>query len=135
MAHGTPDWVRIVQIAVTVENVPVVPEPATEVAAGGAGKYSGTDQTYQTVVTWTVAAEKVGELKEILVLSDDYDHTQVKITVGAVTWAEDWNPMAAMPIIFEDLKLAKTTAVKVEAKSTDGTAIEVDTIIVGKEIG
>lgn len=133
--HGTPDWVRMVQMVVTVENVPVVPEPATERAAGDADKYSGTDTTYQTVATWTVATDKVGELKEILILSDDYDHTEIKITVGAVTWCEDWAPQGAMPIIFEDLKLAEAAIVKVEAKSDDGTAIEVDAIIVAKEIG
>lgn len=135
MAHGTPDWVRMVQTVVTVDNEPIVPEPATERAAGDADNYSGTDTTYQEVASWTVATAKVGELKEILILSDDYDHTLVKVTVGAVTWATDWSPTAAMPIIFEDLKLAAGDEVKVEAKSSDGTAIDVDAIIVGKEIG
>uniref|UniRef100_A0A6M3M3U4 Uncharacterized protein n=1 Tax=viral metagenome TaxID=1070528 RepID=A0A6M3M3U4_9ZZZZ len=135
MAHGTPDWVRMVQVAVTVNNVPVVSEPATECAAGGAGNYSGSSTSYQTVKTWTVAAGKVGELKEILIISDDYAHTVCKVTVGSVVWAIDWSPTAAMPIVFEDLKLAAATVVKVEAKSDDGTAIDVDAIIVGKEIG
>lgn len=135
MAHGTQDWIRMVQITVIVENVPVVQEPATECAAGAAGNYSGTATTYQEVASWTVATEKVGDLKEILILSDDYDHTQVKITVGTVTWCEDWSPTGAMPIIFEDLKLAAATEVKVEAKSDDGTTIDVDAIIVAKEIG
>lgn len=135
MAHGTPDWVRMVQVAVTVENVPVVPEAATEWAAGGARKLSPLTGTYQVVKSWTVTPGKVGELKEILILSDDYAHTEVKITVGAVTWCGEWTPTASMPVIFEDLKLAGGTVVKVEARSTDGTAIEVDAIIVGKEIG
>ena len=135
MTHGAPDWVTIVQVAVTVENVPVVPEPATEVAAGGEGNYSGTDTTYQEVVSWTVSSGKVGELKEILIVTDDYVHTVIKVTVGTVTWAEDWSPTSAMPIIFEDLKLAEATEVKIEAKSSDGTAIDVDAIITGKEIG
>jgi hypothetical protein len=133
--HGTPDWVRMVQVAVTVDNVPVVPEPATERAAGDTGKYSGSATTYQEVASWTIATAKVGELKEILILSDDYDHTEIKITVGAVTWCTDWAPQGAMPIIFEDLKLAAASVVKVETKSDDGTAIEVDAIIVAKEIG
>ena len=135
MAHGTPDWVRMVQVAVTVENIPVVPEPATERAAGGAGNYSGSLQTYQEVVSWTVATGKVGDLKEILIITDDYDHTEIEVTVGAVTWCTDWSPTSAMPIIFEDLKLVAGTEVKVEAQSDDGTAIDVDAIIVAKEIG
>lgn len=135
MAIDAPDWVTVIQVAVTVENIPVVPEPTTEVAAGGDGNYSGVLETYQEVVSWTVSASKVGELKEILIVSDDYAHTLVKVTVGTVTWAMDWSPTSCMPIIFEDLKLAEATEIKVEAKSSDGTAIDVDAIIVGKEIG
>lgn len=135
MAKGTPDWVRMVQVVVTVLNVPVVPEPATEVAEGDAGNYSGVLQTYQTVASWTVSAAKVGELKEILIISDDYAHTLAQITIAGVVWETDWSPTQAMPIIFEDLKLAAGAVVLVEAKSSDGTAIDVDAIIVGKEIG
>lgn len=135
MARGAPDGVLMIQVAVTVENVPVVPLPATEEAAGGKGNYSGTDTTYQEVTSWTVSTDKVGELKEILVISDDYDHTEVKITIASEVWCTDWSPTSAMPIIFEDLKLAAAAEVKVEVKSSDGTAIDVDAIIVGKEIG
>jgi len=130
-----PDWITDVQVNIVVENVPVPPEPAKERAAGGAGNYSGVHETYQEVVSWTVADGKVGDLKEILVITDDYDHTEVKITVGSVTWCTGWSPTSAMPIIFEDLKLAEGTEVKVEAQSDDGTAIDVDAIIVAKEIG
>lgn len=135
MAHGAPDWVRIVQVAVTVENVPVVPEPARERAAGDTGRYTGTDTTYQKVASWTVAASKVGELKEIIILSSDYDHTDCQVTVGSITFATAWIVVSAIPLIFEDLKLAEATEVKVECKSTDGTSITVDAAIVGKEIG
>lgn len=135
MPNDTPDGVLMIQVAVTVDTMPVIPEVGTEVAAGAAGNYSGTDQTYQEVASWTVSTDKVGELKEILVLSDDYAHTLVQITVGSVTWCTDWSPTSAMPIIFEDLKLEAGQVVKVEAKSSDGTAIDVDAIIVGKEIG
>jgi len=109
--------------------------PTNKRAAGGVGKYSGTDTTYQSVVSWTVASGWEGELKEILILADDYAHTLIQITVGAVTWCTDWNPQGAMPIVFEDLRLAAGQVVSVEAKSDDGTAIVVDAIIVAKEIG
>jgi len=135
MAHGTPDWVRMVQVAVTVENVPIVPEAATEVAAGAEGDYNGTEQTYQEVCSWTVSTNKVGELKEILIISNLYTKTVTKVTIGGVTWATDWTPVSAMPLIFEDLKLAAGTEVEVEVKSSDGTEIEVYAIIVGKEVG
>lgn len=130
-----PDWITSVLVNVVVENVPVLPIPANEAAAGGVGNYSGTDQTYQEVVSWTVTADKVGELKEILIISDDYDHTEIQITIAGTVWCTDWSPTSSMPIIFEDLKLAAGVEVKVEAQSTDGTAIDVDAIIVSKEIG
>lgn len=108
--------------------------PATQEAAGAVGRYSGTATTYQTVASWTVETGKVGELKEITLLSDDYDHTHFKVTVGSIVFANNWLVQAAMPLIFEDLRLAAGSVVKVETKSTDGTAIVVDTVIVGKEI-
>jgi hypothetical protein len=125
-------WVQNVDVVV---NVPTPSQPASENAAGGAGRYTGTDTTYQTVVSWTVATNKLGELKEITVLSSSYAKTNLRITVGDVTFATNWVVQAAMPLIFEDLKLAAGKVVKVECKSTDGTSITVDAVIVAKEIG
>lgn len=135
MAGDLPDYTTAVQVAVTVEGELKYPEPASERAAGKTGRYSGTAQTYQEVASWTVAALKIGELKEIIILSDDYDHTYCQVTVGSVVYATNWIVISAMPLIFEDLRLAAATVVKVECKSTDGTAIVVDAVIVGKEIG
>lgn len=135
MARGAPDYITAVQVAVTVDAKLVLPEPATEKAAGDAGNYSGIAQTYQEVAKWTIASNKVGELKEILIISNNYDKTLARITIAGVVWETDWSPTSSMPIIFEDLKLASAIVVKVEAKSSDGTAIDVDALIVGKEIG
>ena len=129
MAHGAPDWTRQVQIVI------VEAQPADEAAAGDIGNYAGTDETYQTVASWTVATGKVGELKEILIISDDYAHTEVQITIAGTVFETDWSPTSAMPIIFEDLRLAAAAVVLVEAKSSDGTAIDVDATIIGKEVG
>lgn len=129
MARGAPDWTTQVQVVITEG------QPQEEAPGGGVGNYSGILQTYQEVVSWTVTAAKVGELKEILIISDDYAHTLAQITIGTTVWATNWSPTSAMPIIFEDLRLAAATEVKVEVKSSDGTAIDVDAIIVGKEVG
>lgn len=121
-------------LATDVESLEGYIVPSTQVAAGDVGRYSGTDTSYQTVASWTVATGKTGELKEITLLSDDYEHTVFQITVGSVTFATSWTVGGAIPIIFEDLRLAAGSEVKVEAKSTDGTAIVVDSIITAKEI-
>jgi hypothetical protein len=125
-------WVQNVNV---VLNTPTPSEPASENAAGGPGRYTGTATTYQTVVSWTVAADKLGELKEITILSTSYAKTVVRVTIGSVIWATDWTVQAAMPLIFEDLKLAAGAVVKVEVKSSDGTSITVDAVITAKEIG
>lgn len=135
MATGAPDGVLMIQVAVTVENVPVVPKPASECAAGKVGRRTTTSTSYLEVASWTVAALKIGELKEILIISSDYTETYVRVTVGSVVYAEDWIAGSALPLIFENLVLAAGTVVKVEAHSILGGSITVDAAIVGKEIG
>jgi len=128
MAHGAPDWTRQVQIVI------VEAQPKDEIAAGDIHHYSGSATTYQPLATWTVDPEKTGELKEILIISDDYAHTLVKITIDDEVFEDDWSPTSSMPIIFEDLRLAGGAVVKLEVKASEVTAIDVDAIIIGKEV-
>ena len=125
-------WVQNVNVVV---DTPTPSAPANERAAGGVGRYTGVLTSYQTVVSWTVAAGKLGELKEITILSSNYAKTNLQVTVGDIVFATNWIVQAAMPLIFEDLKLAVGKIIKVEAKSTDGTSITVDAVITAKEIG
>lgn len=135
MARGAPDGVLLTQIAVTVENVPIVPEPATEAAAGALTSTTTTSQTYVAASEWEVSADKVGELKEILIISSNYAKTLVRIIIAGTTLKNNWAPQAAMPLIFEDLKLKAAACVTIQIRSSDGTSITVDVAIVGKEIG
>lgn len=130
-----PDGTLWVQQVDVVVDLPTPSQPANEQSAGGVGRYAGTDTDYQEVVSWTVTADKVGELKEITFLSDNYAKTNLQITVGAVVFATDWIVQGTIPLIFEDLKLAAGAVVKVECKSTDGTSIIVDAVIAAKELG
>jgi hypothetical protein len=130
-----PDGTLWVQQVDVVVDLPTPSQPANEQAAGGVGRYAGTDTDYHEVVSWTVTADKVGELKEITFLSDNYAKTTLKITVGSVIFAEDWIVQGTIPLIFEDLKLAAGQVIKVECKSTDGTSITVDSVIAAKELG
>ncbi len=128
MAHGAPDYTQQVQVVI------VKAQPADEAAAGAAGNFNGLAAAYQTVVTWTVTALRTGELKEILIISDNYDKTVVRITIAGTVWVNNWTPTSAMPIIFEDLRLAAGSVVLVEAHSDGVVTIDVDAIIVGKEV-
>lgn len=129
MAHGAPDWTRQVQIVI------VEAQPADEAAAGGIGRHSGTEQTYQEVIAWTVSTGKIGELKELILISNDFAHTHFRVTIGSVTYCEDTIVRNVIPLVFADLRLAAAGEVKIECKSTDGTSITVDGVIVGKEVG
>lgn len=129
MSHGAPDWTQKIEVTITTG------QPSVERAAGDTGRYSGVDTTYQEVASWTVATGKIGELKEIIITSDNYAKTLCKVVIGAVTYATDWVTKSCLPLIFEDLRLAAATNVLVQAKSSDGTAIIVDAVIVAKEAG
>lgn len=135
MAHGAPDWLRLVEVAVEVNLVPQQPVPAKEQAAGGIGRYTGISTTYQTVVSWTVAASKVGELKELILMSNDFTLTLFQVTIGDVVYCSDTVVRNVLPLVFADLKLEAAKVVKIECKSSDGSSITVDGVIVGKEIG
>jgi len=132
---GAPDWTiwEIPVIPIDTEPVPQIPE--NEEAGGGVGRWSGTGAVYNTVVSWAIADGKIGELKEIVVITDDYAKTHFRIYVGAVTFATDWIMTAPIPLIFEDLRIEGPAQVIVQAKSTDGTLITADAAIVGKVIG
>ena len=129
MARGAPDWTQ--KIEVTINSG----QPQVEAAAGAAAALTTVSTSYQDVASWTVAAGKVGELKEILVLSSNYAKTLCKVVIGAVTYVTDWAPQSALPLIFEDLRLAAATVVTVSGKSSDGTSVVIDAAIVGKEVG
>ena len=129
MARGAPDWTTKIEVTINAG------QPQSEQAAGAAAVLTTTSTSYQDVASWTVAAGKVGELKEILVLSSNYAKTLCKVTVGAVVYATDWAPQSALPLIFEDLRLAAAMEVLVEGKSSDGTSVVIDAAIVGKEVG
>ncbi|GAH86959.1 unnamed protein product [marine sediment metagenome] len=127
MAHGAPDYTTQIQVKI------VQAQPGDERAAGGVGNYNGILAPPQLLVTWTVDDGYVGELKEILIISDNYAATQVTITIAGVPWCTDWNPTSAMPIIFEDLRLAAGETVLVQCGSIGAVLIDVDGIIVAKE--
>lgn len=135
MASGAPDWVTTVAVTVIVENVPVIPVPAAEAAAGAVDRYSGDDADYQELAKWTVTAAKTGELKEVSMITDDYANTVWKLVIGTTTVFEDLVIQSALTLPFFDLRLAAATEVILTCHSDGATAIVADGSIIGKEIG
>ena len=135
MSNDAPDWMRQVLVNVIVESEPVTPAIGTESLVVQIDRLTTSSTSYATVVTWTVTANKVGELWFVEMMSDDYDHTQFKLVVGSTTIFTDLDLGTSLTIDCCQVKLEAGTVVTLSAKSTDGTEVNVDGDILGKEVG
>jgi len=111
--------------------VPMLPE----YAVSEVDRYSGAATEYQTVVSWTVSSSRLGILKEVSMVSDNYDKTLFKLTIAGEVKFEDVEIQTTLSLPYPDLVLAPGQQVLLEAKSSDGTSITVDGSITGKEVG
>ncbi len=98
-------------------------------------RYSGTDTTYKTVVSWTVEAGKTGELKEVSMMSDNYTVTHFKLTIAGEEQFKDKIIGAPLTLPFPENELEAGDIVILEVKRVAaGAAITVDGSITGREI-
>lgn len=104
---------------------------------GIVGRYSGTDTSYQTVVSWTVGqmwARKHGQLDEISMNSDTYLKTRFRFTVEGKIFFKDLQLRSALTLPFRHPnELRQAEKVKIECKSSDGVAIIVTATISARE--
>lgn len=99
------------------------------------GRYGpGTDEDYQTVVSWTVSTGRKGDLREVSMISDNYTKTHFKLTIAGTVQFEDVTIQAPLSLPFRENELNAGDVVLLECKSTDGTSIVVDGSICGREI-
>lgn len=129
MAHGAPDWTRQVQIVI------VEAQPEDETPVIDLHRLTTSSTSYGTVASWTVSAGKVGVLGFIEFESDAYVKTMFQLTIGGTVYFTDVQILASLSLEFPDLRLAAATEVLLEAKSTDGTTVNVDGDIIAKEVG
>ncbi len=97
------------------------------------GRYSGSDVTYQTVVSWTVSDGKIGTLKEVSMITDQFSKTHFRLTIAGAKQFEDKLIQSPLTLPFPENKLDAGSVVLLECKSTDGTSITVDGSITGRE--
>jgi hypothetical protein len=135
MPTDLPDYTKKIAITVTVESDQVPETAATENPITQYGRYSGGDTDYQVVVTWLVSAGKSGVLSEISVESDNYAKTLIYVMVANVAQFQDKQTRGPLTLKYADLKMAGGTQTVVMVASSDGTAITVDAVITGKEVG
>jgi len=133
--QDAPDGTLWTQIVDVVVDIPVPPSPAHETAITRLHRLSTALMVYGQVVEWTVSAETIGILRFVEFESDDYEKTRFKLTIDGVEQFSDIEIGGSLTLEWPDVKLAAGAQVKLEAKSSDGTAINVDGDILGKEVG
>jgi hypothetical protein len=97
-------------------------------------RYSGSDTTYQTVVSWTVSLGKKGWLQEVSMITDNFEKTQFRLKIADEMLFEDKQIQSSLTLPFPWNELEEGSVVLLECKSTDGTAIVVDGSITGREV-
>lgn len=130
-----PDGTLWVQTVNVVVETPTPSEPAHETPIVDLHRLSTSSTSYGTVASWTISTGKVGILGFVEMESDAYAKTMFKLTIGGTAMFTDLQIAASLSLEFPDLRLAAASQVLLEAKSTDGTSINVDGDIIGKEIG
>jgi len=125
--EGVPRKVTVPQITHLVVGTPVCE----------LGRYSGTDTTYQTLVSWTVAAGKGGMLKEVAMTCKDatsFDKARFRLTIAGEVQFEDKQIDTGASFPFPPNRLLEGEQVLLEVKSSDGTSITASGSIAGKEV-
>jgi len=130
-----PDFVLLIQIGITLGQNVVPPSAVTEKAICLLDRWGGTDATYQTVVSYTVPADKSFVLSAIEIACTDYTEGIFRLTIaGEVKFADKMLQTSYNPT-FPNVNLSAGQVVLIEAMSDGATYIEVDGSIEGKEIG
>lgn len=136
MGRDHPDGTLRTIRAEVVANVAVPEIAANETPISVTeGKVSNSDQTYQTLATWTVSAGKNGILYGTEFWSDTFGSTHFRLTIGgAEKWADVELP-TGLSVFFSDARLAAGTVVLLEGKSSDGNSVNMWGHVEGKEVG
>jgi hypothetical protein len=93
--------------------------------------YTGSDTTYQTLVSWTVSAGYYGVLQEIAVTATA--NARYRVTISGVEQFADKKIVSSVGLPVPANKITAGATVLVEVKSASGS-IEVNGTITGKEV-
>ena len=135
MSKGAPDHILLTQVAVVVENVPIVPESATEYILDTYGKVSTSSTTLQTLFSRTVPADRIGILDSIELSTDNYDVAQFEIIVKDVTIMDSEKLPESFTKDFPRVQLIAGESITVKVKSNGTTTINAYCDVSYKEVG
>ena len=135
MATGAPDGVLMIQVAVTVENVPVVPTAANNYPIATYTYISTSSDSYQTIKELTVTTGRLGVLRGVEISCDNYAVAQFKLIVAGVTVFEDKKIPASFTKEFPDLEMSAGQKATLYVKSDGATTITAYCDFNYKEVG
>lgn len=135
MAKGAPDHILLTQVVVVVENVPIVPEAATEYIIDTYGSYSGSSSSLQTLFSRAVPAGRIGILESIELSTDNYAVATFEIIVKGVTIMDSEKLPESFTKEFPTLKLSAAQEITVKVKSDGATTINAWCDVSYKEVG
>ncbi len=99
-----------------------------------AGRLSTSSSTYGTVISWTVASDVEGDLREIAMIANILASTEWRVTIGGTVRFIDIVFLGAASLPFATNRLVAGSVVLVEARSPDNaTAVVADATITGVE--
>jgi hypothetical protein len=136
MSRDHPDG-TLRTIKAEVVSTLVVPEIAANETpiSKTEGKVTNTDQTYQTLASWTVTADRNGVLYGIELYASSFSKARFRLTIGGVVRWTDTEWPTGLNALFADARLPAATVVLIEGKSSDGTSVDLWAHIEGKEVG
>ena len=97
------------------------------------GSLTATATTYATVATWTVAAARSGNLREVSLDTDNFAKTNWRLTVGGTQQFTDQVFRNPLTLPFPENLLPAAAVVTLAAASTDGTSVIAKGSIAGGE--
>lgn len=133
--QDAPDGTLWTQIVDVVVDIPVPGVPAHETAITRLHRLTTALLVYGQVVEWTVSDDTMGILRFVEMETDNYEKTRFKLTIDGVEQFAGVQIEQCLSLEWPDVKLAAGAQVLLEAASSDGTAINVDGDILGKEVG
>ena len=125
----------MIQVAVTVENVPIVPRAAKNYPIATYTYISTSSSSYQTIKELEVTTGRLGILRAVEISCDNYAVAQFKLVVAGVTVFEDKKLPESFTKEFPDLEMSAGQKATLSVKSDGATTINAYCDFNYKEVG
>ena len=109
-------------------------QAANEAPISRLDKVSTSSTTYVTLLTYTVPGSTSTVLYGVELFATPFNKARFQLTIGGVVQWTDKEIPTSLNVHFSDARLAATSIVLLEVKSSDGTSIDTWGALEGKEL-